>query len=182
MQRRSIGGAAVLATTLVLVCGCGSSSSSSSSASSSAATSTGTSSSSTSTSASQSGNQTAQFKAAIMPVLGQFKSASQATGAEIQKAGRQTNTQVAAGFDQLVGPWQSGLDRLKSLSPPPQFRASVNHLQSQIASVVSDVKAVAAAARKNDAGRSSVAARNMVRDIVAAKATSTKITARLGTS
>ena len=82
-----------------------------------------------------------------MPVLNQFKSASQATGAELQHAGSQTDAQVAATFQQLAAKWASAITKLATLQPPPQFTAAYNHLRSQVSEVKADLAAIVSAGR-----------------------------------
>jgi aminopeptidase N len=150
---------------LVLLSGCGGSSSSSSVSSPPAS----------SSSTSQNSQSAGQFKAAIVPVLDQFKSASQATGAEIQHAGSQTDAQVAATFQQLGAKWMSALTRLETLQPPPQFTAAYNHLKSQVSKVNADLAAIVSAAQSHNATAAKDAATKLVNDIVRAKATSTTL-------
>jgi hypothetical protein len=57
----------------------------------------------------------------IVPVLNQFKSASQATEAALQQASSQKDGQVAATFHQLAAKWTSALTKLETLQPSPQF-------------------------------------------------------------
>jgi hypothetical protein len=164
--RSRITGSAAVAAALVLLSGCGGSSSSSSSASASA-------SASSSTQTSQTGQSAGQFKAAIAPVLNQFRSASQATGAALQHASSQSDAQVATTFQQLGAKWKSALSKLQTLQPPPQFSAAYNRLKSQVSKVDSDLAAIVSAAQSHNAAAAKTAASKLVNDIVSAKATST---------
>ncbi|MGZ4179481.1 MAG: hypothetical protein ACXVUL_02175 [Solirubrobacteraceae bacterium] len=110
-----------------------------------------------------------------MPVLNQFKSASQATGAELQHAGSQTDAQVAATFQQLAAKWTSALTKLATLQPPPQFTAAYNHLRSQVSKVKADLAAIVSAAQSHNATAAKDDATKLVNDIVSAKATSTTL-------
>jgi hypothetical protein len=156
---------AAIAATLVLLSGCGGSSSSS------AVSSTPVSSSSTS----QNSQSVGQFKAAIGPVLDQFKRASQATGAEIEHAGYQTDAQVAATFHQLGAKWASALTKLETLQPPPRLTTAYNHLKSQVSEVNADLAAIVSAAQSHNATAAKDDATKLVNDIVRAKATSTTL-------
>ncbi len=156
----------ILAT--LLLSGCGGSSSDSSSTSS------------TSSSTSQTSQSAAQFKAAIAPILNEFKLASQGTGAAIQQAASQTDAQVTAAFQQVKAKWTSALDRLKTLQPPPQFAAAYNRLKSQVSSVTADLGAIVSAAESHNATAAKNATTKLVNDILSAKATSTTISS--GTS
>jgi hypothetical protein len=171
--RSQITGSMAIAATLMLLSGCGGSSSSSSS-------STGTSSSAPPSSSSTSQSQTtpsgAQFKAAITPVLNQFKNASQRTGAALQHAGSQTDPEVAATFRHVETRWRSALTKLEALRPPPQFTAAYNRLKSQIRKVDADLGAIVSAAQTHNAATAKDSATKLVNDIVSAKATSTTIT------
>src|SRR6185437_4486771 len=100
--RSWISSSVATAATFVLLSGCGGSSSSSSS-SSALVSSSSTSQASQTSQTSQTSQSAGQFKAAIAPVLNQFKSASQATGAALQQANTQNDAQVAATFQQLAG-------------------------------------------------------------------------------
>jgi aminopeptidase N len=166
--RAWITGSVAIVAMLVLLSGCGGSSSSNS------VSSPPVSSSSTSQT-SQTSQSTGQFKAAIVPVLNQFKSASQATGAEIQHAGSQTDAQVAATFQQLGAKWMSALTKLETLQPPPQFTAAYNHLKSQVSKVDADLAAIVSAAQSHNATAAKDAATKLVNDILRAKATSTTL-------
>src|SRR5436305_14532143 len=88
-------GTAAIAATLLLLSGCGGSSSSSAPASSA--------------STSQTSQKAGRFKAAIVPVLNEFKRASQATGVAIEHASSKSDAQLAATFRQLGTKWKSGL-------------------------------------------------------------------------
>lgn len=162
-----ITGSVAIAATLILLSGCGGSSSSSST--SSAAT------SSSSTSQSQTTPSAAQFKAAIAPVLNQFKNASQRTGAALQHAGSQTDAEVAATFQQLEARWKSALTKLETVQPAQKFTAAYNRLKTQISKVDGDLAAIVSAAQGHDAGAAKASATMLVNDIVSAKATSTTI-------
>lgn len=159
---------AAFAATLVLLSGCGGSSSSSSSSSASA-------SSSATSQTSQTSQSAGQFKAAIAPVLNQFKSASQATGAALQQASSQTDAQVAATFQQLAAKWNSALTKLQTLQPPPQLTAAYNRLKSQVGKAKADLAAIVSAAQSHDATAAKDATTKLVNDILSAKATSTTL-------
>jgi aminopeptidase N len=163
--RAWITGSVAIVAMLVLLSDCGGSSSSNSVSSPAVS----------SSSTSQNSQSTGQFKAAIAPVLNQFKSASQATGAEIQHAGSQTDAQVAATFQQLGAKWMSALTKLETLQPPPQLTAAYNHLKSQVSKVNADLAAIVSAAQSHNATAAKDAATKLVNDIVRAKATSTTL-------
>jgi hypothetical protein len=156
------GGAAIA---LVLLSGCGGSSSSSSSSGAPAS----------SSSTSQASQSAGQFKAAIAPVLNQFKSASQATGAALQQASSQNDAQLAATFQQLAATWGAALAKLETLQPPPQFTATYNRLKSQVSKVKADLAAIVSAVQSHNVGAAKAATTKLVNDIVSAKATSTRI-------
>jgi hypothetical protein len=166
--RSWITGSAAIAATLVLLSGCGGSSSSSSSSSAPA-------SSSSTSQTSQTSQSAGQFKAAIAPVLNEFKSASQGTGAALQQASSQNDAQVAATVKQLAAKWKSALTNLESLQPPPQFTAAYNRLKSQVSKVTSDLAAIVSAAQSHNATAAKDATTKLVNDIVSAKATSTTL-------
>jgi hypothetical protein len=166
--RSWITGIAAIAATLVLMPGCGGSSSSSS------ASSAPISSSSTSQ-PSQTSQSPDQFKAVIAPVLNQFKSASQATGAALQQAGSQNDTQVAATFQQLAATWSAALAKLKTLQPPPQFTAADSRLKREVSKVKAELAAIASAAQSHDAAAAKAATIRLVNDILSAKTTSTTL-------
>ena len=161
------GGAAIVAT-LVLLSGCGGSSSSSSSSGAPA-------SSSSTSQTSQTSQSAGQFKAAIAPVLNQFKSASQATGAALQQASSQNDAQLAATFQQLAATWGAALTKLEMLQPPPQFTATYNRLKSQVSKVKADLATIVSAVQSHNVGAAKAATTKLVNDIVSAKATSTTI-------
>ncbi len=159
-----IAGATILA--MLLLSGCGGSSSGGSTTSSTSAGSSST---------SQTTPSAAQFKAAIAPILNEFKLASQGTGAAIQQAASQTDAQVTAAFQQVAAKWTSALERLKTLQPPPQFATAYNSLKSQVSSVAADLGAIVSAAQSHNATAAKDATKKLVNDIVAAKATATTI-------
>lgn len=167
--RSRITESAAIAATLVLLSGCGGSSSSSSASSAPA-------SSPSTTQTSQTSQSAAQFKAAIAPVLNQFKSASQRTGAALQQASSQTDAELAATFKQLQAKWKSGLAKLAALQPPPRFSATYNRLKSQVSKVDADLAAIVSAAQSHNGPAAKAAATKLVNDIVSAKATSTTLT------
>jgi hypothetical protein len=154
-----------IAATVVLLSGCGGSSSSS--------VSSAPASSSSTTQTSQSADQ---FKAAIAPVLNQFKSASQATGSELQHASSQSDAQIAATFQQLAAKWTSAITKLGTLHPPPQLAAAYNRLRSQVSKVKTDLASIATAAQSHNATVAEHATTKLVNDIVSAKTTSTTLT------
>ncbi len=154
--------------TLVLLSGCGGSGASNSSSG-------GSGGSSSTSQTTQTTQGAAQFKAAIAPVLNQFKMASQATGAALQQAGSHTDAQVTAKFQQLAVQWKSALTNLEMLRPPPQFAAAFNRLKGQVSKVHADLTSVASAAQGHDAAAAKAATTNLVNDILSAKATSTTI-------
>lgn len=166
--RAWIAGSIAIAATLVVVSACGGSSSSSSVSSAAA-------SSSSTTQASQTSQTASQFEAAIAPVLKQFKSASQATGTELQHAASQTDAQIAAKFQQLAAKWTAALTKLGSLRPPPQFNAAYSHLSSQVGKVKADLAAISSAAQSHNATAAKGATTKLIHDILSAKATSTTI-------
>jgi hypothetical protein len=163
--RSWIARSAAIAATLVLLAGCGGSSSGSSPSSEPAS----------STSTSQTSQSAAQFKAAIAPILNQFKSASQGTGAALGQASSQNDAQVAATFQQLEAKWTSALTKLETLQPPPQFTAAYNRLKSQVSKVMADFAAIVSAAQSHDATAAKDATTQLVSDIASAKATSTTL-------
>ncbi|HEY3727923.1 MAG TPA: hypothetical protein VGL51_12165 [Solirubrobacteraceae bacterium] len=111
-----------------------------------------------------------------MPVLNEFKGASQATGAALQQASSQNDSQLAATFQQLAAKWNAGLTKLKTLQPPPQFTTTYNRLKSRVSKVKADLAAIVSAAQSHDAAAAKAAATKLVNDIVSAKATSTTLT------
>lgn len=151
---------------LVLLSGCGGSSSSSSSSPAS---------SSSTSQTSQTSQSASQFKAAIAPVLNQFKAASQKTGAALQHAGSQNDAQVAATFQQLAATWAAALTNLETLQPPAQFAAVYGRLKGQVSKVKTDLAAIVTAARSHDAAAAKAATTKLINDIVSAKATSTTL-------
>jgi uncharacterized protein YicC (UPF0701 family) len=153
---------------LVLLSGCGGSSSSSSSSSAPA--------SSSSTTQTQTSQTAAQFKAALAPALNQFKTASQGTGAALQQASSQSDSQLEATFQQLEAKWQAGLTKLEMLQPPAKFTAAFNRLKSQVHAVKSDLAAIVSAAKNHDVSAAKAAATRLVNNILSAKATSTALT------
>jgi hypothetical protein len=170
-QRRPrswITGSAAITATLILLSACGGSASSTSSSSAPA-------SSSSTRQTSQTSQSPAQFKTAITPVLNEFKSASQATGAAIQNARSQNDAQLATTFQQLAAKWNSALTHLKTLQPPPRFTAAYNRLTSQVSKVTGDLMAIASAAQSHNGAAAKTGANALVNDILSAKATSTTI-------
>ncbi len=175
MRRHLLVGAATVATALLLA-GCGgSSSSSSSNPSSSTSAST-----SASSSATQTAGSTSQFKTGIGPVLAGFKSDSHAIGLALQHASSQTNAQLAGTFDGLARRWETTLNRLETLKPPPAFSATYERLKTQVTKVHSDLSAVASSARGGDVTAAKAGVKKLVVDILSAKSTSTTITSELG--
>jgi hypothetical protein len=160
-----------------LLSGCGGSSSSSSSTAPAGASST--------SQATQTTESAGQFKAAIVPVLSQFKSASQGTGAALEQARSENDAQVAAAFQQLGTRWKAALTKLETLQPPPQFAAAYSRLKRQVSNVDADLAAIASAAQSHDAAASAAqihdaataraATTKLVNDILKAKATSTPL-------
>ncbi len=169
-SRSRITGSAAIAAALVALSGCGGSSSSSSSSNAS----TGSSSTSA-TQTTQTSESATQFKAAITPVLNQFKNASQRTGAAIQQASSQTDAELAAAFRGLQAKWKSALAKLETLQPPPQFTAAYGRLKRQVSGVDADLGAIVSAAQSHNAAGAKAAATKLVNDILSAKATSTTI-------
>lgn len=163
--RTRITESAAIAATLVVLSGCGGSSPSSSSSSASA----------NSSSTSQAAPSDTQFKAAVTPVLNQFKSASQRTGAAIQQAGSQSDSEVAATFHELEGKWKAALTKLEALQPSPRLTAAYNRLKRQVTNVDADLAAIVSAARSHNVAAAKAAGSKLVTDIVSAKATSTTL-------
>ena len=166
--RSWITGSAAIAATLALLSGCGGSSSSGSSSSAPA-------NSSSTTQTAQTSQSAGQFKAAIAPVLNQFKNASQGTGVALQRASSQNDAQVAATFQQLAATWGAALSKLETLQAPPQFTAAYNRLKSQVSNVKADLAAIVSAAQSHNAGAAKAATTKLVHDILSAKATSTTL-------
>lgn len=161
-----------IAATVIVLSGCGGSSSSSSSSS---ATTTAASSSQTSQT-SQTSESAGQFKAAIAAVIGQFKSASQATGVALQQAGSKSDAQLSTIFQQLDSQWSAALDKLKTIQPPPQLTAAFERLKLQVSNVKADLSAIVTAAQNHDATAAKNATSKLVSDIVGAKSSSTGLT------
>jgi hypothetical protein len=151
----------------VLLSGCGGSSSSSSSSAAASSSST--------SHANQTSQSASQFEAAVVPVLNQFKHASQKTGAALEQASSQNDSQVAATFQQLASKWQAALTKFETLHPPPRFTAAYNRLKSQVSKIKADLAAIVAAARTHNAAAAKAAATKLVNDVVSAKATSTTL-------
>ena len=172
-SRSVFAASAVIAATLVLLSGCGGGSSSNSRSSSSASSATASSSSTSQTS--QTSQGAGQFKAAVAPVLDQFKSASQATGAALQHANSKTDAQLAATFQRLGTKWSAGLTSLETLQPPPQLIAAYNRLKSQVSQVDADLAAIVSDAQTHKAAAARASATKLVNDIVSAKTTSTTL-------
>lgn len=107
-----------------------------------------------------------------MPVLNQFKSASQGTGAAIERANSENDAQVAAAFQQLAARWKAALTKLETLRPPPRLTGAYSRLKRQVSSVDADLAAIASAAQSHDAAAAKAAATTLVNDILKAKATS----------
>lgn len=111
-----------------------------------------------------------------MPVLNQFKSASQGTGAALEQASSENDAQVAAAFQKLGTRWKAALTKLETLQPPPQFTAAYSRLKRQVSNVDTDLAAIASAAQNHDAATAKAATTKLVNDILKAKATSTSLT------
>jgi hypothetical protein len=129
---------------------------------------------------SSSSDDTAKFKTGFAPVVNQFKQTSQNIGTEIQGSGKQTDAQIAAAFRRLAGQWKTPLDELGGLTPPASVKPAFTTLSGSATKVERDLTAVAAAAAAHDKAAAGSAAARMVRDIISAKAASTKITDKLG--
>lgn len=155
MQGTFKSGAALLVT-LALLTGCGGSSSSSTS------------------------NQTANFKASYEAVANQLKQSSQAIGAAIQQAPKQTDAQIAATFHTLATRWQNQLSQLQTLRPPSNLAASFNTVTGAASRVEADLTAIVAAAATHSGAAAQQASASLVTDILSAKAASTVITNKLG--
>jgi hypothetical protein len=158
--------AAALAAIVAFVGGCGGSSSKTSSSPGSSASTTRT---------SQTSQSAAQFKAAVAPVLKQFKNASHRTGVALQHANTQSDAQLATTFQQLAATWGAALTHFESLHPPPSLTAAYHRLKGQVSNVKSDLKTVASAARGHEAGAAKAAATKLIDDILSAKATSASL-------
>jgi hypothetical protein len=165
--RSWIAGTTAIAATLVLLCGCGGSSSATSSSPASASSSTQT---------SQTTQSAAQFKAAIAPVLDQFKNASHKTGVALQQANSHSDAQLATTFQQLATTWGAALTKLQTLQPPPELTANYNRLKREVTQVKSDLKAIASAAQSHDAAAAKTATTKLINDILSAKGTSATLT------
>ena len=148
-------GAAVLVT-LVVLGGCGGSSSSSTS------------------------DQTANFNTSYESVANQLKQSSQAIGAAIQQAPKQTDAQIGAAFHNLASRWQNHLSQLQTLKPPSNLAATFNTMTGAASRVEADLTAIVAAAATHSSSAAKQASASLVTDILSAKAASTVITNKLG--
>jgi molecular chaperone GrpE (heat shock protein) len=111
----------------------------------------------------------------MVPVLNQFKHASQKTGAALKQASSQNDSQVAGTFQQLAAKWEVALTKLEMLRPPSQLTAAYNRLKSQVSKVKADLAAIVSAAQSHNAAAAKAATTKLVNDIVSAKATSTTL-------
>jgi hypothetical protein len=139
----------------------------------------GSSKSSTSTSSSTT-NQTGTFNTDFKAVTGQFKQASAAIGQAIQTAQSKTNAQLAVVFGGLATRWSSVTSKLSGLTPPGSVSSDFSTMRAAAKRASLDLTQVAASAGKGDASGAQSATRNLVRDILAAKAAATKIDSALG--
>jgi hypothetical protein len=155
----------------VLVVGCGGSSSSSATASEQSASSTPT--------AAQS---VAAFKTGYESIAGQLKQTSSSIGVAIQNAPKQSDQQLGTAFHSLAERWQSQLSQLQTLKPPAELAATFNTVTGAGSRVETDLRAIASAAATHSAAAAKQAAANLVQDMLAAKAASTRITNKLSQS
>jgi hypothetical protein len=146
---------AALLVTLTVLAGCGGSSSSSTS-------------------------QTATFKASYEAAANQLKQGSQAIGAAIQQAPKQTDAQIHAAFQTLASRWQSALSQLQTLKPPANLAATFNTVTGAASRAEADLNAIVAAAATHSSPAAEQASASLVNDIQSAKTASTAITNKLG--
>ncbi len=156
MQSAVKSGTAFLVMLALLVAGCGGSSSSSSA------------------------DQTATFKTGYESAANQLKQSSQAIGAAIQQAPKQTDAQIHAAFQNLASRWQNALSQLQTLKPPANLAVTFNTVTGAAGRVEADLNAIVAAAATHSSSAAEQASASLVTDIQSAKAASTTITSKLG--
>ncbi len=131
-------------------------------------------------SSSSSTSQTATFKTGYESVANQFKQNSQAIGAAIQQASKQTDAQIHTAFQTLASRWQAALSQLQTLKPPANLAVTYNTMTGAAARAEADLNAIVAAAATHSSSAAEQASASLVNDIQSAKTASTAITNKLG--
>jgi hypothetical protein len=129
---------------------------------------------------SSSSNSAQDFKPKFTAAVDQFKSVSGSIGSEIQKSASQTDAEIGTAFKQLADQWKKPLAKLTALTAPKSMQSDFTTLSTNATHVESDLKAVAAAAAAHSKTDATQAATSLVKDILAAKAASERLTTQLG--
>jgi hypothetical protein len=129
-----------------------------------------------------SNNQSAGFKGGYESTANQLKQVSHDIGVEIQRAPKQTDAQVLTAFHGLAARWQNHLSQLQTLKPPSNLAADFNTVTGAAGRVEADLNGIVSAAGTHSGAAARQAAASLVRDILTAKAASTTITGKLGSS
>jgi hypothetical protein len=146
-----------LALVVVLVAGCGSGGSSSSST-----------------------EQRSTFRTDFKLTVEQFKQTAHDIGVAVEGASSQSDSQLASTFSGLATSWQTDLNHLKSLTPPPAAAGAFTTLTAAAARTEGDLQAIVAAARTHSGSAAREAGRKLVQDVLAAKGASRAIEQKLG--
>jgi hypothetical protein len=122
------------------------------------------------------------FRTDYKATVAQFKNTSHAIGLAVQHASGETDSQIGTEFTALASQWQTDLDHLNSLTPPPSVSGPFTTLKVGATSTENDLRAIVAAAHSHDGSAARQAGEHLVRDILKAKAASEVISHKLGIS
>lgn len=175
---------AAIAALGLAVAGCGSSkSSSSSSATSSAAPATTSSSSaSVSTGSSTAAGSVAAFKAAFVANQAQLRQVGNDLGKALKGAAKKTDDQLAAEFQSLSVKTKAQATKLSQLSPPAQFKPTLDKLVTYLNSVGDKLQKISTDAKEHNATTAKADTIQLVQQSVLVQSAYTALTKALHSS
>ena len=111
-----------------------------------------------------SSDQTAKFKQGYDQLRGPLNQTGAALGAEVQRAPKQTDTQVGAAFRSIATRFQSQLSRLQTLKPPASVQAEWNSVIAAAQRLEGDMTDIVAAAATHSSSAAEQAGAKLATD------------------
>jgi uncharacterized protein YukE len=174
----------------IALAGCGSSSSSSSSSSASATSSAAPATTSSSpaatssspaatTSSSTAGGSTAAFKAAFVADRTQFRRLGTSLANSLTGAAKKTDAQLATEFQGLAAKAKGQATKLSQLTPPAQFKPTLDKLVAALNNVGDKLQKIATDASNHNASSAKADTIKLVQQAAAVKAAETQLSTGL---
>jgi hypothetical protein len=127
-----------------------------------------------------SGPSLSSFKSGFAADKAQFTKLGTDLATSVEKAGSQSNAELASAFAALSQRATQQASQLGKLDPPAKYKDDLDQLKARFTTVATDLSEIATAATKGDPQAAKAATEKLVQDAAKVKSSDTALTGALG--